>query len=79
MENWHFKKDVSLSTVFTAVTLMAAVILAYADTRAANAVQDVQILTTDKNVLMLREDLVKRLDRIQDEITEIRKHQERNR
>lgn len=79
MESWHFKKDVSLSTVFTAVTLMAAVVLAYADTKSANAVQDVQIITLDKSYLMLKEDLVKRLDRIQDEVTEIRKLQERNR
>ena len=73
MENWRFVKE-----VLAVVAIMATVFLAYSDVTEANAVQDVEIVTLKANDISLKEDLVKRLDRIEDQVNEIRKNQERD-
>lgn len=62
-----------------AASMTAAVFLAYTHLTEANAVQDVRIEIHDKALITLKGDLVDRLDRIEDQINEIRKNQERNR
>jgi hypothetical protein len=74
MENWRFVKE-----VLAVVTIMATVFLAYSNLTEADAVQDNKLEVHDKALITIKEDLMRRLDRIQDEIVEIRKNTERNR
>jgi regulator of sigma D len=72
MENWRFLKE-----VLAVAAIMATVFLAYSDVTSANAVQDSRIGEHDRALVVIKDDLVRRLDRIEDQIIEIRKNTER--